>query len=335
MTDFWLSCGHHLLDRDEGGGLVPTDEFLKAYFARPELSPPPDACAVERALHATMLREPRREVDDADIAAMADADARENWEVMLAFRDHLLAHPTLEAAYLALVRKGMGRTPPLFLNQLTQAILRNLLDGCDDAFQLRAAEMMFRPQRLTWHEHSLIAADEELLAASGRAPEPPLVAMLGLPRNLTIEVLTEDNAASYWARSDRFDFALDLTAGRRGQAALAEVLRRFVGHMLALDVRIKPITELKDARFAWYVGLDAEGTKIGDKVWQGEEPDEGAADRLASLFKLTFCESTSVAPEFANEAVYLFLAMTPERMLRMKPQNLVAGLPIRQMENVS
>ena len=43
MNDFWLSCGHHLLDRDAGGGLVVTDEFLKVYFARPELAPPPDA----------------------------------------------------------------------------------------------------------------------------------------------------------------------------------------------------------------------------------------------------------------------------------------------------
>ena len=40
MKDFWLSCGHHLLDRDAGGGLVVTDEFLKAYLARPELTPP-------------------------------------------------------------------------------------------------------------------------------------------------------------------------------------------------------------------------------------------------------------------------------------------------------
>ncbi|MFZ0848710.1 MAG: DUF6352 family protein, partial [Hyphomicrobiaceae bacterium] len=50
--DFWLSCGHHLLDRDPGGGLRLTDEFLKAYLARPELAPPAGACAAERALHA-------------------------------------------------------------------------------------------------------------------------------------------------------------------------------------------------------------------------------------------------------------------------------------------
>ncbi len=41
MNDFWISSGHHLLDRDEGGGLRVTDEFLKLYLARPELLPPP------------------------------------------------------------------------------------------------------------------------------------------------------------------------------------------------------------------------------------------------------------------------------------------------------
>ena len=55
MKDFWLSCGHHLLDRHEGGGLAISDEFLKLYLARPELTPPPDACVVERTLHATLL----------------------------------------------------------------------------------------------------------------------------------------------------------------------------------------------------------------------------------------------------------------------------------------
>src|SRR4051794_15150123 len=103
MRDFWLSCGHHLTDRAEGGGLLVSDEFLKAYLARPELAPPDDACLAERMLHASLLAEPRRAVSPAEIAALADADARENWQLMLAFRDRLMAHPTLEAAYLDLV----------------------------------------------------------------------------------------------------------------------------------------------------------------------------------------------------------------------------------------
>src|SRR3954470_24824113 len=118
MNDFWISCGHHLLDRNADGGLVATDEFLKAYLARPELMPPDDACATERRLHRELLADPRRPVGAGELAAMADADARENWQFVLAFRDLLLQHPTLEAAYLALIRSGSIALPPLFVNQL-------------------------------------------------------------------------------------------------------------------------------------------------------------------------------------------------------------------------
>ena len=48
MTEFWVSSGHHLLAAHDGGGLAVTDEFLKAYLARPELLPPEDACEAER-----------------------------------------------------------------------------------------------------------------------------------------------------------------------------------------------------------------------------------------------------------------------------------------------
>src|SRR6185312_11131308 len=117
MKDFWISSGHHLLDRDEGGGLLVTDEFLKVYLARPELMPPSDACAAERALYDALLGAPRRPVSASDIAAIADPDARENWQQMVAFRNHLLRHKTLEAAYLDLILRKVGNTPPLFLNQ--------------------------------------------------------------------------------------------------------------------------------------------------------------------------------------------------------------------------
>src|SRR6185312_17379020 len=123
MTDFWLSCGHHLLDRADGGGLVVTDEFLKAYVARPELVPPQDACAAERALYAALIANPRKAVGASEVAAIEDADARENWQFLVAFRDRLLAHPTLEAAYLAILREGAMSVPPLFLNQLVHVIL--------------------------------------------------------------------------------------------------------------------------------------------------------------------------------------------------------------------
>ena len=335
MRDFWLSCGHHLIDRDAGGGLVVTDQFLKAYLARPELSPPPDACAVERTLHAALLNDPRRPVTSEDIAAIADPDARENWDVMIAFRDHLLRHRTLEAAYVALVRSGMARTPPIFLNQLVHVILRNMLDGYDDPFLLRAAELFFRPQLLTLHESSLIAADEETISGSNSAPVSPLVSMLGLPAASEIDVLGEGNAAEYFARSDQFDMALDLTAGRRGLAALGAVMEHWVRHLLAVEVAVEPLVEARDVHFTWYVGLDAEGTRLGDRLWQGEQLDDATQARVVGLYRLTFRDPAVVASLAGNEPVYLILAMSADRILRMKPQNLVVGLPVRHLETVS
>ena len=334
MKDFWLSCGHHLLDRDldDGAGLAVTDEFLKAYLARPELAPPPEACVAERTLHAALLAEPRRSVSAAEIAAIADVDARENWQLMIAFRDHLLRHATLEAAYIALAREGMGETAPLFLNQLVHAIMRNALDGCTDPYVLRAAELFFRPQRLTLHEGSLLAADEEMIAGANPGPVSPLVSMLGLEKSTAIDVLTDTNAQTYWERSDRFDLALDLTAGRRGQAALGEVIARFIEHLLGVGVDIDPLVAVRDVALTWYVGLDAEGTKIGDALWRGDELNDVTQERIVALYRLRFRDSSEEAGRLAGEPVYLILAMTPTRALRMKPQNMVAGLPVKRLE---
>jgi hypothetical protein len=335
MNDFWLSCGHHLTDRDAGGGLLVTDEFLKVYLARPELIPPPDACAAEIALHAALFADPRRRIGAAEVASIADADARENWTLMIAFRDHLLSHKTLEAAYLDLMRSGAGNTPPLFLSQLVHVILRNVLDGCDDPFVARAAELFFRPQRLTIHEGALLAADDEKIAGTGAAPLSPLVSMLGLPKDAAIDVLTDGNAPGYWERSDRFDMALDLSAGRRGVAALGTALERWMKHMLSIDARVEPLREMREVPLTWYVGLDAEGTRIGDALWQGENLDEQARSRVVALFCLTFGGAPMSAFPAGGDAVYLILAMTADKVLRMKPQNLLTGLPVRHLAALS
>jgi hypothetical protein len=336
VSDFWLSCGHHLLDRDEGGGLALTDDFLKVYFARRELIPPPEACAVERTLYAALVADPRRPVSQRDIAAIADADARENWQLLVAFRDHLLRHKTLEAAYVDLVRHGVGKTPPLFINQLVHVILRNALDGITDAHVARAAELFFRTQRVTLHDGSLIAADEETVGGTGQTPVTPLVSMLGLPAEANIDVLNDDNAASYWERSDQFDMAIDLTGKRSGLEALAEAMRRWIAHVLGVDVTIEPLTELHDANLAWYVGLDSDATRIGDALWNGEEEvDEATMARVIGLFRLTFRDPAVVLDKVKGEPVYMILAMSPDKLIRLKPQNLVTGLPIRHLEVVS
>ncbi|WP_027571960.1 DUF6352 family protein [Bradyrhizobium sp. WSM1743] len=332
MKDFWIACGHHLLDRDEGGGLRVTDEFLKAYFARPELMPPDDACPIERRLHRELLADPRQAVSAGEIAGIVDADARENWQFVLAFRDLLLRHPTLEAAYLASVRSGTNDLPPLFVNQLVHVILRNALDGCDDPFVLRAAELFFRTQRILPHEHALLLGDEEIVG--GRSPTPvlSLMSMLGATTDAVVDVLSEENAEAYWQRSDQFDMALDLTAGGRGPAALVQAMTRWVSHLLGVDVVIEPLRALHEARLTWYVGLDADATRLGDRLWHGEDLGERDADRVLALFRLTFADSSRALHDVGEEPVYLILSMTADQKLRMKPQNLLTGLPVKCLE---
>jgi hypothetical protein len=332
--DFWLSCGHDLLDRDAAGKLLVTDEFLKAYLARPELVSPAEACAAERKLHDALLRDPRQSVAASKVAAIADPDARENWETMIAWLDHLARHCTLEAAYLEIVRRNI-RFPHIFVGQLTQVILRNVLDGCDDAFILRAAEMFFRPQKLLVQEGSLIAIDEEADSLLGQQPQSPLVALLGLPATTDVDMLNEANAGSYWERSDRFDMALDLTAGRRGLVALGDVVTRWLSHLLAIDVTVEPLTELRNAPLPWYVGLDSDATQIGDAIWNGDVLDAATRARLIGLYRLKFRNPADMIEKFRGESVYLLTAMTAGEVLRLKPQNLATGLPIRNEEAVN
>jgi uncharacterized protein DUF6352 len=335
MRDFWISSGHHLLDRDKGGGLRVTDEFLKLYLARPELLPPQDACAVECTLHAALLADPRLSVSASDIAAIADPDARENWQLLAAFRDHLLRHKTLEGAYAELVRNGVGDVPPLFINQLVHVILRNALDGVEDTRMLRAAELFFRTQRVTSHEGSLIVADEETIGGVNIAPVTPLVSMLGIPPEAEIDIINDGNSDNYWDRSDQFDMALDLTAGREGLDALAKVMQRWIAHVLNVDVTIEALGQLRDVNLAWYVGLDADATRIGDMLWRGEDIDEATMARVVGLFRLTFRNPSVMLDRVQGEPVYLILAMTSDNTIRMKPQNLLTGLPVRHLEAVS
>ncbi len=77
-----------------------------------------------------------------------------------------------EGAYLALVRKEWLEVSTLFLDQIVQVILRNVLDDCEDVFVLRAAELFFRPQKLAVYGGSLLAADVETFSAAP-APSPP------------------------------------------------------------------------------------------------------------------------------------------------------------------
>lgn len=327
--DFWVASGHHLVDRIKGGGLVATDAFLRAYLARPELVPPAEACPVERGLHASLLEAPRQVVAADEIALVADADARENLGLFLAFRDRILAAPTLEAAYLSLVRGDLSGIPPLFLQQLVHLVARNAFDEEEDVHVLRAAECFWRTQRVTFHEGSVLLADQEAIEQHEHARDhSPLLSMLGGPAVSELEVLTPEVAASYHGRSDAHDLVFDLTHPTHGRSALARAMTVWIRHLLGVDIAFTPVDAFSEERFAWFVALDAEGTAIGNRVWNGDALSEDQRARLLALFTFTLPDHARIQHDKRGRKAFALLGSTADRLVRIKPQNLIAGLPL-------
>jgi Family of unknown function (DUF6352) len=339
MREFWVASGHHLTRRAEHGGLVATPELIMAYLARPELMPPDEACDAERNLHASLLADPLRPVSKAEIAALADADARENWTFMMNFRDRLIAAPSLEAVYLALARKGAIDLPPIFLSQLCHLILRNALDGCDDPYTLRAAELFYRSQQAAFHDGTLLLADAEVVEAQQHAQDDmhlsPLSAMLQPQAFGEMDVMDGDNAWTYWSRSDAHAMAMNFGGNAKARAGLCRTIERWIGHLLGVAVDVETVASIEDRDWRWFIGLDSEATRIGNALWSGAALDQGAAARIVALMRLSFRDTRLVDERVRDKPVYLILAMDADKVVRMKPQNLVVGLPLASTANVA
>jgi hypothetical protein len=332
VPDFWRSSGHHLLAADARARLTVTDDFLRAYWLRPEVAPVPESCAEEAALHDALIADPRLPVPAERLERLADPDARDNYAAVLRFRDRLLAAPTLEAAYLDLVRTGAAGVPPVFVDQLVHVLLRHLLAGCDDPIRVRAAELLFREQKVMIQDGAIMLADEETveLHAVGAATGAHglLVESEAPPRQIALDVLDDANAAIYWTRSDRFDTVLDLSFARPGLDALCRVLELWVEHLSGAAIGIQPVQRIDDQRWVWHVGLDAEASALLNDLYQGETLDEARHARLLALFRLEFRDPADMLERVRGRPVYLGLAMTAAQRLKLKPQNLLTNLPL-------
>ena len=348
--DFWPSCGFAKLQRNARGWLEVTPGYLALFLNRPELALVPESCPAEIRLHKALLDSPLLAVTAQTLGRIKDADVRHNYQVFLAFRDALLAAGTLEAYYLNLFRQGVDAVPPVFIDLVAQAILRNMLDDCADAQEIRAAEMLFRPQRIAVQDGQVLAADQ---ATVNRHSETGGLGELGRLlleakaqlRSASFSVLDSGNAHSYWPASERFHFVLDLThelsrelshgltlrmtSARSGLKALAKVLERWVRHFLAIEVRIQPLQAIEDASWRWHLGLDAQASTLLNDLYEDRPVDAERQKRLISLFRLSFVNPHDMQPDVAGKPVYLGLAMNAEQIVRIKPQNLLLNLPLK------
>ncbi|MFN9505146.1 MAG: DUF6352 family protein [Rubrivivax sp.] len=364
----WPDAGWHALQRTPEGWHQPTPGWWHRWLERPELVPPPEACRHERQLATRLHADPMRAVNDAELQRIADADARDNWRWWLGFRDEVQAAGTLEAWYLRLMRGGQVQVPAVVIDDVVQDIVRGLVQdlglgeggegqaSIDGAFTVRAAELLFRGQRITVHEGAVLAGDAaqlDLVKDTGGYGELGRLLREAqiTPRRVDLRVLNAEAAADFWASAcaspPRRDWLLDMrlelnqdlghglhfTLQRKhaGPSALAQVLERWVWHLLRVAVRIQPLPRIDDARWRWHTGLDAVSSALLNDLYEGREVSPERQQQLLSLFKLEFEQPQEMRHDLQGARavpVYLGLARQPDGLLKLKPQNLILNLPL-------
>ena len=280
------------------------------------------------------MADPRRRMTQAEIDAVEDPDGRDNYRVVIRFRDRLVEAGTIEAAYRGLFKAPID-IPPLFIEQMVHVVLRNILDCCDDPLRLRAAEVFFREQKATIQEGHALLADLETVEMHAAGSQYGSIGRLiveaqGSLGKVDLDVLDRANAQIYWERESRHDTVISVTFGRPALDALARVIEAWVQHFLSLTVRVKPIRKIDEPRWAWHIGLDTESTAILNELWSGGQVDHGRMQRILALFALTFDDPAAMRTDITGRTIYLALSATEEGIVRMKPQNLLTNLPLHE-----
>jgi len=334
MSNYWPNSTYQTLLTSPDGQLLVTDDFLRTYLQRPELSLVPESCAAEQALHQRLTENPRTEITEQEIAAMADEDIQENYRVWLLYRTRLLAASSLEGFYMSLFKGDGVDVPPLFVMQLAQIFVRHILGGDAHPLEVRMGEIFFRTQKITVLEDSIVmAADEEVVARNAQAGESGNIMDLlkgksMLTKSADLDVLYEDNAAEYWTRNEDFDFAVQLNFGHEPINHFCRVLEKWIKHFLGVSVRITPMQQISDPKWSWHVGLDAAATDILNKLYNKELLEADELEKVICLFRLDFIDETAVTKVQQGKPVYLAIAMNDQQQLKLKPQNLLFNLPL-------
>jgi len=89
------------------------------------------------------------------------------------------------------------------------------------------------------------------------------------------------------------------------------------------------VRKIDEPRWAWHIGLDAESTAILNELWAGTEIEHGRMRNILAIFALQFEDPAAMRADIAGRTVYLALACE-DGVVRMKPQNLLTNLPIRE-----
>ena len=146
---------------------------------------------------------------------------------------------------------------------------------------LRAAELFFRTQRMMLHESSVLLGDDEVIG--GDQSDAGAVADVDARRHRLMSksrCSTRRMPSITGTAATSSTWALTSPPDGADRRRLPPVMTRWIAHLLGIDVTIEPLTELREAKLTWYVGLDCDATALGDRLWHGEPLDEEANGRV-------------------------------------------------------
>lgn len=176
-------------------------------------------------------------------------------------------------------------------------------------------------------------ADEEIVSmhstTGGLGSLGQLIADSDTPlRKVELDVLDENNKDAYWERSERFDMVVDFRFTQPALDAFARVLEAWMAHFLNLKVRVEPRQSIKDEHWSWHIGLDKESNRILNTLYEGKELSESDGELLIALFRMWVEDDSVLIDTMRGKPIYLGLAMTADKKIRMKPQNLLTNMPL-------
>ncbi len=76
------------------------------------------------------------------------------------------------------------------------------------------------------------------------------------------------------------------------------------------------------------MGLDAQASSMLNDLYTGQSIDEDRQRRMLCLFVLNFANASDMLQDVSGKPVYLAMAMDPQNLLKIKPQNLLLNLPL-------
>jgi Family of unknown function (DUF6352) len=342
---------------------LPSDAFWHSLLARPELALVPESCRDERRLHDALQLKPLRAVKPEELAGIRDEDARANYAMLLQFRDGVINSGSLSNWYAKLFASGKINLAPLFIDIAVKEILSSVLPEDADPFMHRAAELLYRPQRITLHEGRILSGDQEALDTEketaglgdlGRLLMQNKIQIAGNDAQ-SLKVLTAEHALTFQEQaaqqSYRHTWLLDLTHEQSAQvgaanhsfeirlarkdsglAALSRVLELWIQHFKGSKVRITPLAKIEDPAWRWHTGLDFQSTELLNTLYRQQPLQESQLKRLITLFRLDFLEPKDCLPEMQGKPTYLGLAMNEQGLLKLKPQNLLLNLPFANQQ---